>query len=139
MSVPVGVQNRPKGSELGHTVGYVTAIWVEQEDTADAVRFSLEVYNYLGGVLGTLTCLVSLERNTTVGVAQFHLLRDAMQSYWVKQYLLVHIHFAWDTDERDLALVYWLAVLNGYQFPAAATDFFADGYTYVGRGAWMKD
>lgn len=101
-------------NRLWDTVGYCDALWVEQEDGRDSVRFTLSIWTerYEGPLKRNF--ILPLDSSTTVVLLQFQLLADALRSGWDAAWreahpLLVRVHFNFDADATN-GWVYWLAV-----------------------------
>lgn len=126
--------------DLASTVGYVTRIWVEQEDSRATIRFRLRIFR---GVVGyhDQDCIVMLDQNTTVALAQLQLLRDAFASYQVASEgapaVLVHVHFNFRDDDHEWLFVYWLRVIYDGELPYPTT---AQGYSNhaTHEGWWWR-
>lgn len=91
--------------------GYVTELWVEQEDERDQIFFTLQTELFFGFVLvKEYTFCIYLDVGTTVALAQLQLLRDALEHDYLVR---VHTNNA-DSDtlpsETSNNYVYWLKV-----------------------------
>lgn len=84
--------------------GYVTELWVEQEDERDQLKFNL--YSQEGSQEYEITFNIYLDVGTTVALAQLQLLRDAMLHN-----LLVTVHFKFDWSSSGSAYyVYYVKI-----------------------------
>jgi hypothetical protein len=133
---------------LFETIGYVTSVWVEQENDRDQLWFTLRVY-YDQVPVGSgrksaelyrsieKECCIYLDVGTTVALAQLQLLRDALASDGA---ILVRLHFSFHTEDEDESMlwVYLVRLEAGFEFPALVSEYFdADEfYTAFGTTPW---
>lgn len=77
-------EGRPEENELEHIEGYVTSVAVLQVGERDFLRMTVDRTSAVGFEMKEVwTFFVYLDVGTTVALAQFQLLRDAMMQGWI--------------------------------------------------------
>ncbi|MFZ5477062.1 MAG: hypothetical protein ACOZNI_09835 [Myxococcota bacterium] len=111
------------------TMGYVTRVWVEQENGRDSLYFKLVIYRDDDDEPWVQTFWIYLDVGTTVALAQLQLLRDAMYSrlFASKVPFAVRVHFNFSSSSESTAYVYWLSLIyedDAYTVQQYFKDFF---------------
>lgn len=126
-----------EADHLNNTVGYVTSVWVEQEGSRDALRWTMEVH--LGtGDRHTQKFFTFLDQGTHVALAQLQILRAVMATANRvapgPTPLLASVHFQL-SDDLEWGYCTWVRASAGYGYPTTVTDYFGyfDGWY---EGGW---
>jgi hypothetical protein len=132
-----GYIERPNYDEhfLLDTVGYVTRIWVEQEDSRDQLKFTLKVFTETNGYTFEQDAdfTIYLDRGTTVAFAQLQLLRDALESMMMEKgmsKLLVQVHFTFGEEpgygdpHPTWGYAYWVRIVGALEYPTTVHAYY---------------
>lgn len=118
-----GYVDRPDYDEDGleTTAGYVDRLWVEQENDRDQVAFRLCEYHTNFGTVGvsstTNRYCIYLDVGTTVALAQFQLLRDALQNK-----TMVVIDYLPGDDDDSNNYVYLVLLRQSDDYPVTVEE-----------------
>lgn len=118
----------PDTDPLWQTIGYVHNLTAEQEGTRTGIRFELHVHRSGAVLPQTVKCWIYLDIQTSLVLAQFQLLRDALWSHYAQPAPFpVQIHFNFENADEEWLFVYWVRLIAADTYPIQVGDFFDTG------------